>query len=317
MNEGSHRWYHNRARAGQRPAGSGGSGRISKVHFPDGRCNRGGPPASSAAVPVARERVIVVMPAYNAASTLERIYRDIPTDLVDEVIVVDDCSTDDTVTIAERLPVTLIRHERNTGYGGNQKTCYRAALDHGADYVVMLHADYQYDGRMIGPAIHVLKLGICDVILGNRIRTRREALGGGMPPIKYVANRALTLIENVLTGQNLGEWHSGFRAYRRCVLEVVPFLENSDEFVFDSQFLLQAAHFGFKIGDLPVPVRYFDEMSSISLSASARYAVQTLATLGEWYANRLGLRRTPRFRGRADAGRRSSPATRAGGSARR
>jgi glycosyltransferase involved in cell wall biosynthesis len=245
-----------------------------------------------------RERVIVVMPAYNAANTLERIYRDIPLDLVDEVIVVDDCSSDDTVSIAERLPVTLIRHERNTGYGGNQKTCYRTALEHGADYVVMLHADYQYDGRMIGPAIHVLKLGTCDVILGNRIRTRREALAGGMPRLKYLANRALTLVENVLTGQNLGEWHSGFRAYRRQVLETIPFTENSDDFVFDSQVLVQAVHFGFKIGDLPVPVRYFDEMSSISIPASARYALQTFAVFGEWYANKLGLRRTPRFQPR-------------------
>ncbi|HWP66588.1 MAG TPA: glycosyltransferase family 2 protein [Candidatus Limnocylindria bacterium] len=248
----------------------------------------------------AGERVIVVMPAYNAARTLERIYRDIPLELVDEVIVVDDCSTDDTVRVAERLPVTLVRHERNRGYGGNQKTCYRTALEHGADYVVMLHADYQYDARMIGPAIHVLRLGTCDVILGNRIRTRREALAGGMPMAKYLANRTLTLVENVLSGQNLGEWHSGFRAYRRRVLETIPFEANSDDFVFDSQVLVQAVHFGFKIGDLPVPVRYFDEMSTISMPASARYAAQTLAVFGEWYANKLGLRRTPRFQPRGD-----------------
>jgi glycosyltransferase involved in cell wall biosynthesis len=250
----------------------------------------------------ANDRVIVVMPAYNAANTLTRIYEDIPKDVVDEVIVVDDCSTDDTAEIARRLPVTFIRHERNTGYGGNQKTCYRTALEHGARYVVMLHADYQYDGRMIGPAVHILKLGICDVLLGNRIRTRHEALEGGMPPIKYLANRGLTLIENLLSGQNLGEWHSGFRAYSRRVLETIPFAENSNSFVFDSQFLVQAVHFGFRMGDVPVPVRYFDEASSISIRASARYAFHTLATFAQWYGHRLGVVNVPRFR-------RSQPST--------
>lgn len=248
-----------------------------------------------------RDRVIVVMPAYNAANTLERIYDDIPRDLVDEVIVVDDCSKDDTIAIAQRLPVTLIRHAKNTGYGGNQKTCYKAALERGAGTVIMLHADYQYDGRMIGPAVHILKLGICDVVLGNRIRTRREALAGGMPLVKYVSNRGLTLIENLLSGQNLGEWHSGFRAYNRRVLETVPFLENSDNFVFDSQFLVQCVHFGFKIGDVPVPVRYFDEASSISLTASARYALHTLGAFAQWYAHRLGLSNAQRFRKPAPA----------------
>jgi glycosyltransferase involved in cell wall biosynthesis len=245
------------------------------------------------------ERVIAVMPAYNAAQTLQRVYDDIPKDVVDEVIVVDDGSTDDTAAIAESLPVTLIRHPRNLGYGANQKTCYRTALAHDAAYVILLHADGQYDGRMIEPAIHILKLGICDVLLGNRIRTRREALSSGMPPIKYVANRALTLIEHLAAGQNLGEWHSGFRAYRRRVLETIPFMVNSDDFVFDSQFLVQAVHFGFKLADVPVPVRYFDEASSISLRASARYALRTLATFVEWYAHKLRLRDAPRFRAAA------------------
>jgi glycosyltransferase involved in cell wall biosynthesis len=242
------------------------------------------------------DRVIVVMPAYNAANTLERIYNDIPKDIVDEVIVVDDCSKDNTAEIAKRLPVTFIRHEKNTGYGGNQKTCYTEALKRGAGCVIMLHADYQYDGRMIGPAVHVLKLGICDVVLGNRIRTRREALEGGMPPVKYLSNRGLTLMENLLSGQNLGEWHSGFRAYSRRVLETVPFKENSDNFVFDSQFLVQSVHFGFKIGDVPVPVRYFDEASSISIRASTRYAFHTLGTFAQWYGHRLGVLNVPRFR---------------------
>jgi glycosyltransferase involved in cell wall biosynthesis len=240
-------------------------------------------------------KTIVVMPAYNAANTLERVYHDIPKDQVDEILVVDDCSKDNTVEIAKRLPVTLIQHERNTGYGGNQKTCYRTALSHGADFVVMIHGDYQYDARMIPTAIEILRHGICDVVLGNRIRTRREALAGGMPKSKYFANRGLTILENMLSGQNLGEWHSGFRAYSRRVLETVPFERNNDGFVFDSQFLVQCVHLGLKLGDLPVPVRYFDEASSINLKNSTIYALKTLSTFGSWYLHRSGLRRTPLF----------------------
>jgi len=245
-----------------------------------------------------RGRTIVVMPAYNAVNTLERVYGDIPAGLVDEVILVDDCSEDDTVAMARRMGITVVEHERNTGYGGNQKTCYRLALEHGADFVVMLHPDYQYDARMIGPAIDVLRSGNCDVILGNRIRTRSEALAGGMPKLKYFANRGLTVIENILSGQNLGEWHSGFRAYRRKVLETIPFERNSDDFVFDSQFLVQCVHFGFKLGDLPVPVRYFDEASSINLKRSSIYALQTLLTFASWHAHLIGLRRSPLFEDR-------------------
>src|SRR5258706_5818455 len=240
-------------------------------------------------------RTIVVMPAYDAANTLERVCADIPRAHVAEVIVVDDCSRDRTVEIARSLPVTLLRHERNTGYGGSQKTGYRAALEHGADYVVMLHGDYQYDARMLPTAIEVLRHGICDVILGNRIRTRREALAGGMPKTKYLANRGLTILENMLTGQNLGEWHSGFRAYSRRVLETLPWERNSDGFVFDSQFLVQCVHFGFRLGDVPVPVRYFDEASSIGLRDASLYAFQTLATFGSWHLHRAGLRRSALF----------------------
>jgi glycosyltransferase involved in cell wall biosynthesis len=236
------------------------------------------------------QRTIVVMPAYNAASTLERTYLDLPKDFVDEVIVVDDCSRDDTVAVAERLGLTVIRHERNKGYGGNQKTCYAEALARGADYVVMIHPDYQYDARILPAAINILELGICDVVLGNRIRTRRESLQGGMPKAKYFANRGLTIIENLLSGQNLGEWHSGLRAYNRRVLENVPYQRNSDDFVFDSQFLVQCVHLGFRLGDVPVPVRYFDEASSISLKRSATYALLTLRTFAQWYAHRLGMR---------------------------
>jgi glycosyltransferase involved in cell wall biosynthesis len=240
-------------------------------------------------------KTIVVMPAYNAANTLQRCFEDIPLDHVDEVIVVDDCSQDDTVAIAKTLPVTLIEHEKNTGYGGNQKTCYDTALDHGADFVIMIHADYQYDARMIPTAVETMRLGICDVVLGNRIRTRREALAGGMPTSKYFANRGLTIIENLLSGQNLGEWHSGFRAYSRAVLEELPYRRNSDDFVFDSQFLVQSVHFGFKLGDIPVPVRYFDEASSINLRRSAIYATLTLRTFGEWILHRMGVMKNRLF----------------------
>lgn len=241
------------------------------------------------------ERTIVVMPAYNAAETLETTLSRLPDGCCDEVIVVDDASGDETAEIAERLPVTLVRHERNLGYGGNQKTCYREALERGADYVVMVHPDDQYDARLVPATVEILRLGVLDLVLGNRIRTRREALSGGMPRVKYLANRGLTLLENMLTGQNLGEWHSGFRGYTRELLQAIPFERNSDDFVFDSQLLLQAVHFGFRLGDVPMPVRYFDEASSISLGRASSYALSTLGSLGLWYAHRLRLRRSPLF----------------------
>lgn len=249
-------------------------------------------------------RTIVCMPAYNAERTLEQVVRGIPRGPDMELLVVDDGSADRTVEIAEHLPVTLVRHDRNRGYGANQKTGYTHALERGAEFVVLLHPDDQYDARMIPAALTVLEAGVCDVVLGNRIRTRREALEGGMPLAKYLANRSLTLLENVLTGQNLGEWHSGFRAYRRAVLETIPWRENSDDFVFDSQFLLQCVHHGFRLGDVPVPVRYFPEASTISLRRATRYALATLASLAEWYAHRMGIRRSRRFDGPSRGSRR-------------
>ena len=234
-------------------------------------------------------RTVIVMPAYNAARTLERILRQVPDHAYDEIVVVDDASQDDTVAIAERLPVTLVRHPENRGYGGNQKTCYRTALDLGATEVVMLHPDEQYDARLIPAALDILRVGVCDVVLGNRIRTRREALDGGMPWYKYLANRSLSLIENMLTGQNLGEWHSGFRAYNRKVLETIPFEGNSDDFVFDSQLLLQAVHQRFKVGDLPMPVIYHDRASSIGLWRSTQYALATAWVFCRWLLHRTRL----------------------------
>lgn len=262
------------------------------------------PPEITSRLPRTRERVVVVMPAYNAAATVERTVADIPPDSVDEIILVDDCSRDNTVEIAEKLGLTVIRHEKNLGYGGNQKTCYRLALERGADYVVMVHPDYQYDSRIIPAAIDILRLGICDMMLGSRIRTRREALAGGMPIYKYLSNRVLTFTENVALGQNLGDFHSGFRAYRREVLEAIPWENNSNDFVFDSQFLAQAVYFGFKLGDIPVPVRYFDEASSINFRRSCIYGLATLGVLGQYWLRILGLSRNRLFERR-----RVSPAT--------
>ena len=230
------------------------------------------------------------MPAYNAASTLERTLADIPEGSVDEVILVDDCSKDDTVEIATRLGLTVIQHEKNLGYGGNQKTCYTEALKRGADVVVMIHPDYQYDSRVIPVAAEIIRLGICDVMLGSRIRSRAEVLEGGMPRYKYIANRCLTITENMALGQNLGDFHSGFRAYRREVLETIPWQRNSDDFVFDTQFLAQSVHFWFKLGDIPVPVRYFEEASSINFHRSARYGLLTLGVMAQFWLHRIGLR---------------------------
>jgi glycosyltransferase involved in cell wall biosynthesis len=240
-------------------------------------------------------RAIVVMPAYNAETTLERTVADIPPGTVDEIVLVDDRSRDGTVALARRLGLTVIQHERNLGYGGNQKTCYREALSRGADVVVMIHPDYQYDSRLVPHLVGLLRSGHCDVMLGNRIRTRREARAGGMPAYKYIANRGLTFIENLWMGQNLGECHSGMRAYRRKVLETIPWARNSDDFVFDSQFLVQAVHFGFRIGDIPVPVRYMKEASSISFRRSVTYGLGTLGVLAEWSLHRWGLTRSRLF----------------------
>lgn len=235
-------------------------------------------------------KTIVVMPAYNAAPTLLKTLSDLPSDVVDEIILVDDGSTDGTVDLALREGLTVIQHKQNRGYGGNQKTCYEYALNHGAEYVVMLHPDYQYDSRVVGIAVQLLKLGICDVVMGSRIRTRQEALAGGMPAWKYIANRLLTITENVALGQNLGDFHSGFRAYRREVLETIPFEQNSDDFVFDSQFLAQSVYFDFRVGDIPVPVRYFPEASSINFRRCVKYGLGTLSVLVRYWAQRLRIR---------------------------
>jgi glycosyltransferase involved in cell wall biosynthesis len=241
------------------------------------------------------KNVIAVMPAYNAERTLAATLADMPAGCVDEVILVDDGSTDCTVEIASEMGLTVIVHPRNRGYGGNQKTCYAEALRRGADIVVMIHPDYQYDSRVIPHAVGFIELDICDVVLGSRIRSRAEAFKGGMPTYKYLANRFLTAFENVALGQNLGDFHSGFRVYRREVLERIPYESNSDDFVFDTQFLVQAVRLGYRLGDIPVPVRYFEAASSINFRRSVRYGLLTLGVVGQYWLDRLGLVRSPRF----------------------
>ena len=239
---------------------------------------------------------IIVLPAYNAAKTLEGTLSSLQPGTFDEILLVDDCSSDGTYELALKLGISAVRHERNRGYGGNQKTCYTLALERGEDIVVMLHPDYQYDPRVIPFMTGIIEKGICDVVLGNRIRTREEALSGGMPVYKYVANRFLTGVENLAAGQNLGEWHSGLRAYSRAALEKTNWLENSEGFAFDSQYLFEAAFKGLRLGDIPVPARYFPEASSLAFAGGVRYGLETLLAAGEYLLNRTGLLRTSRYR---------------------
>lgn len=222
-------------------------------------------------------KVIVVLPAYNAAKTLEKTVADIPKDVVDTILLVDDHSTDRTLSIAKNLHLMVTEHDKNLGYGGNQKTCYTLALQQGADIVVMLHPDYQYDPKLIRYFVSFIRDGYFDVMLGSRIRSRKEAIAGGMPIYKYYANRILTLIENFAAGYNLSEWHTGMRAYKRDVLEDIDFTNYSNDFVFDTQVLFRIIAKGYRVGEIPVPVRYSPEASSINFIRSLRYGIQTLA----------------------------------------
>jgi glycosyltransferase involved in cell wall biosynthesis len=234
------------------------------------------------------DKVIVVMPAYNAAQTLEKTYNDLPQEIVDEIILVDDVSRDETVEIARRLGLKVVIHVQNTGYGGNQKTCYLEALKAGADIVVMLHPDYQYDSRLVPELVRPIQEGRADLVLGSRV-LEGGTLAGGMPVYKYLANRFLTLVENLAFRKGLSEYHTGFRAYGRRFLETVPFLLNSDRFVFDTQVLAQAVAFGFEITEIAVPTRYFDEASSVGLKDGIVYGLETLWVVLKYVLNRLGI----------------------------
>lgn len=226
-----------------------------------------------------KPKVVVVMPAYNAAKTIRRTYLDIPKGIINRVIVVDDGSTDNTVQVAKKLGLEVIVHPQNRGYGANQKTCYTLALSAGADIIVMIHPDYQYDSTLTTELIRPVLQDRFDVMLGSRIRTRHEALAGGMPAWKYLGNRLLTFLENIVLGQNLSEYHTGFRAYTKEILQKVPFHKYSDNFIFDQQILFGAIAAGTRIGEIPVPVRYFKEASSINFPQSVVYGLSTLRDL--------------------------------------
>ena len=240
-----------------------------------------------------RPKVVVVMPAYNAAKTLHMTYADLPHEVVDLVIVVDDGSSDETAKIAHELGLELFIHNRNYGYGANQKTCYREALKAGADIVVMVHPDYQYDPKIIRYFADLMSAGYYDVMLGTRIRSRREALAGGMPPYKYLANRLTTFCQNIISGQNLSEWHTGMRAYTRDVLAHVPFDTFSDDFVFDSEMLFAIIERDYTIGEISVPVRYFQEASSINIRRSITYGLATVGAAVSFLMRRA-FRKTPK-----------------------
>ncbi len=220
-------------------------------------------------------KVVVVMPAYNAELTLESTYNEVPKDVVDEIILVDDRSSDRTIEVAQRLEIKHFQHPQNRGYGGNQKTCYTLALREGADIIVMVHPDYQYTPKLITAMAAMVASGEYDVVLASRI-LGTGALAGGMPFYKFISNRFLTLAQNVLTGQKLSEYHTGYRAFSRKVLLTLPLLENSDDFVFDNQMLVQAIRFGFRIGEISCPTRYLQESSSINFRRSMVYGLGVL-----------------------------------------
>lgn len=221
------------------------------------------------------KKIIVILPAYNAASTLRKTVSDLP-DMVDEIILVDDFSQDETVKLAKEMSLTVFEHKQNKGYGANQKTAYTLALKKEADIVVMIHPDYQYDPKLVKYFAEFIIDDYFDVMLGTRIRSRKEALAGGMPKYKYFFNRLLTFFQNLITGRNLTEWHTGMRAYKREVLKGIDWQKNSDDFVFDSQMLFKIVSKNYRIGEIPVPVRYFKEASSINFWRSLKYGLQTV-----------------------------------------
>ena len=235
-----------------------------------------------------QKKVLVVLPAYNAERTLEQTYREIPLDIVDEVLLVDDFSADSTVLMAKRLGIRTFLHDRNYGYGRNQKTCYQEALRYGADIIIMVHPDYQYTPKLVTAMASMIAFDVYDVVLGSRI-IGGGALKGGMPVYKFIANRFLTAVENLLLGSKLSEFHTGYRAFSQRVLENLPFQINSDNFVFDNEMLSQTIYFGYRIGEVSCPTKYFEEASSINLKDSIVYGLGVLSTCIKFRAQRLGL----------------------------
>jgi len=236
------------------------------------------------------QKLIVVMPAYNAEQTLIQTYQELPHEIVDEVILVDDGSSDRTVELAKELGInTVIQHRKNLGYGGNQKTCYTVALQNGADIVVMVHPDYQYSPKLCGAIAWMVASGEYDAVLASRI-LGNQTLTGGMPMYKYIANRALTFIENLLLGIKLSEYHTGYRAFSRDVLTTLPLEENTDDFAFDNQMIVQTTQFGFRIGEISCPTRYMPEASSISFRRSVKYGFGVLGAAFAFRLHRMGLR---------------------------
>src|SRR5208337_2376840 len=237
-----------------------------------------------------QKKIVVVMPAYNASKTLEMTCNETPKDIVDDVILVDDGSRDDTARQSKQLGIHTIIHIENRGYGSNQKTCYREALSRGTDVVVMIHPDYQYSPRLVTAMASMITSGHYDIVLGSRI-LGGTALKGGMPLYKYIANRFLTFIENLALGAKLAEYHTGLRAFTREVLESLPLEENSDDFVFDNEILAQAVYFGFRIGEVSCPTRYFEDASSINFRRSVKHGFEVLGVTMKYVLSKLGIRR--------------------------
>lgn len=240
------------------------------------------------------KKIVVVLPAYNAASTLRQTYDEISLEVVDHVLLVDDSSQDETVSVARDLGLEVFLHDMNQGYGANQKSCYREALRTGADVVIMVHPDYQYSPKLIPAMASMIASGHYDLVLGSRI-LGGTAIEGGMPVYKFLANRILTLVENWITRAKLSEYHTGYRAFSREVLEQLPLGENSDDFIFDNQILVQAIYFGYRIGEISCPTRYFPEASSINLRDSTRYGLQVLWVSFQLLLQRIGLARFDLF----------------------
>ncbi len=240
------------------------------------------------------KKIIVVMPAYNAELTLQKTVEEIPSEIVDDIILVDDNSSDKTVVLAKELHLITFQHSRNFGYGRNQKTCYREALQRGADIIVMVHPDYQYSPKLIVPMAGMIAFGEYDAVMGSRI-LGIGAIEGGMPVYKYIANRFLTLFQNLLLGFKLSEYHTGFRAFSREVLETLPLEENSDDFVFDNEMISQAIFFDFRVGEISCPTRYFAEASSINFSRSVKYGIGVLLTSIKFRLHKTGLVRFGMF----------------------